>query len=165
VGWINLSNEINKRSIDVALEKLKLKKTRTPPEIVKRSSQWNPVLLRRISETTVRADERSLMVRLDQDTGETMGWRYTDTAIASQKIKITKEEALRIAKAEIEIPNDAELESVEMFNRGGIGYTCIVKWKHLIQGIEVENDFIMVKINPETRAVISVMKNWSDVNE
>ena len=165
VGWMSLTNEMNKRSIEVALEKLKLKETRTPPEIVRSSSRWNPVLLRRISETTVRADERSVMVRIDQDTGETIGWRYTDTSIASPKIKITKEEALRIAESEIEIPNDAELESVEMFSRGDIGYTCTVKWRHLVQGIEVENDYIMVKINPETREVISAMKNWSEVNE
>ena len=105
------------------------------------------------------------MVRVDQDTGETLGWRYSDTSVASPTIKITKEEALRIAQSEIEIPTDAELESVEMSNRGGIGYTCIVKWKHIVQGIEVENDFIIVKINPETRAVISVMKNWSEINE
>ena len=54
---MSLSDERNKKLIDVALKKLKLKRTRTPPEVVKSSSQWNPVLLRRISETTVRADE------------------------------------------------------------------------------------------------------------
>lgn len=165
VGEFSLTNNITQKSLEVALEILKIKRTKTPPEIVRSSSRWNPVLLRKISETTVRVDERCVMVRMDQDTGETIGWRYTDTAISSLKIKITKEEALRIAESEIQIPTDAELESVEILSRGDIGYTCIVKWRHLVQGIEVENDYILVKINPETREVISVMKNWSDVNE
>ena len=160
-----LSEEINKKSIKIALEKLKLRETRTAPEIVGSSSRWNPVLLRKVSETTVRAEGRSVMVRVDEDTGEMIGWRYLDAATASPKIKTTKEEALRIAQSEIELPANAELESVEMINRGGAGYTAIVKWKHMVKGIEVENDYIMVKINPETGEVISVTKNWSEVNE
>lgn len=165
VGGLILSDEIRKKSMEIALEKLKLKEKRAMPEIVRSSSRWNPVLLRKISETTVRAEGRSVMVRVDEDTGEMIGWRYLDAATASPKIKITKEEALRIAQSEIELPADAELESVEMVSRGGAGYAAIVKWKHMVKGIEVENDYVMVKINPETREVISVTRNWSEVNE
>jgi hypothetical protein len=160
-----LSDEIREKSMKIALEKLKLKETRAAPEIVRSSSRWNPVLLRKISENTVRAEGRSVMVRVDEDTGEMIGWRYLDAATASPKIKITEEEALTIAQSEIKLPAGAELESVEMVNRGSAGYAAIVKWKHIVKNIEVENDYIMVKINPETREVISVTKIWSEINE
>lgn len=165
LGGMRMKNEIKKRALEIALEKLELERTEAQPEITKSTTQWNPVLLRNISEITVRSAEESIIIRLDQDTGENVGWRYPEKRISSKRIEITKEEALEIAKSEIEIPNDAELEFIKMFNRGGIGHTSIVKWKHLVQGIEVENDYIIVKINPETRDVISVIKNWSEINE
>lgn len=162
-GVIKMSTELEKNAIKIALEKLKMDGTRAPPDIVRSSTRWNPVLLRRISEVSVRADERAMMVRQDVDTGETIGWRYTDTQPSSTQVKLTKEEALEIAKEEIDIPSDAVLDSVELQNKGSAGYVYLVKWMHMIDNIEVENDYILVKINPETKEVISATINWSEV--
>ena len=164
-GGIKMSSELEKNAIKIALKKLKMETTRAAPDIVRSISRWNPVLLRRISEVSVRADERSIMVRQDVDTGETMGWRYTDALPSSIQIKITKEEAFDIATKEVDVSDDAVLDSIELQNKGSTGYVYLVKWIHMINDIEVENDYIIVKINPETAEVISATKNWSEVNE
>ena len=163
-GVIKMSSELDKKAIKIALEKLKMKSTRAPPDITS-FTRWNPVSLRRISEVTVRANERAMMIRQDADTGETIGWRYTDTSPSSTQIKITKEEALDIATKEIDLPNDAILDSIELQTKGSAGYVYLAKWMHMIDNIEVENDYVIVKINPETKEVISATKNWSEVNE
>lgn len=165
MGGLKTSENLNEKAIKIALERLKMTRTRTPPEILKSRSRWNPVLLRNISEVTVRANDRSVIVRQDIDTGETIGWRYSDTPPSSTQINITKEEALDIALSEIEIPDDAVLDTIDLMGRGNLTHVYVAKWKHLVNGIEVENDYIIVKINPESKEVISVTTNWSEVNE
>jgi uncharacterized membrane protein YkoI len=162
---MKISDELNNKAINIALEKLKIKSTETRPNIVKTSIHWNTKLLRQISETNVRTHKGNISIKHDIDTGELLGWRYNDIKLSSHKIAISKEEALDIAKKEITVPSDAILDSYELINRGGIGYVYAVKWKHNINNIEVDDDYIIVKINPETKEVISVTKNWSEINE
>lgn len=52
-------------------------------------------------------------------------------------------------------------DSIELLDRGSLGFIYYVKWNHNIDDIPVEGDFLSVKINPETKEVISVTKNWS----
>lgn len=157
--------KIEEKAKELALRKLRLEKVRATPEIEEKRSRWVPGLLKKVSEVEMRAAEQSIIVRIDEETGEAVGWRYPDKKIGSEVVKLTKEDAIKIATSEVEIPVDAELDSVELLDRGAPGLTYFVRWKHTIEGIPVEGDFILVKINPETGAVISVTKNWSVVKE
>jgi hypothetical protein len=158
-----MSNEkkIEEKAIALAMEKMGLRDSRVTPEVAKKKSKWEPGLLRKVSEVEVRAEDQSMLARLDEDTTEIIGWRYPDRVIGSKAIQLTREEAIRIAESEVEIPEDAILESVDFLDRGAPGTTCIVTWKHVIDDISVEGDFVVVKINPETKSVISATKNWS----
>jgi hypothetical protein len=156
-------DKIMEKAKEIAIAKLRLAEKRAVPEIREFKSSWSPGLLRKIAEVEVRAAEQSIVARIDEDTGETVGWRYPERTIGGRVIKLTEEEAVRIAKSEIEIPDDAILESVEFVNRGSPGFSCLVKWKHVVNNIPVEGDFVVVKINPETKAVISATKNWSEI--
>lgn len=153
--------KIEEMAKELATKKLRLREKRIAPEIGEKTSRWSPGLLRKISEVEVRAAEQSIVARIDEETGETVGWRYPRRTIGSRVVKLTEEEAIKIAKSELEVPNDAVFESVEFLDRGAPGLTCFVRWKHVIDDIPVEGDFIVVKINPETKAVISATKNWS----
>jgi hypothetical protein len=158
---MNKEDKIVRKAKEVATEKLRLKERRIAPEIGETKSRWSPGLLRTISEVEVRAAEQSIAVRIDEETGETIGWRYPDRTIGSRAVNLTEEEAIGIAKSEVEVPEDAVFESVEFLDRGAPGLTCFVRWKHVVDDILVEGDFIVVKINPETKDVISATKNWS----
>jgi len=155
--------EIDNKVREFISKKLKVEDARLAPEIGKKKRSWSPGLLREVIEVKARAADQSMIVRLDGETQETIGWRYTDRAIASRTVNLSKEEAFELAESEIEIPFDAEIDSVELLNRGTPGKTYSVKWKHIVDGLEVEGDFIVVKINPRTGEVISVTKNWSVV--
>ena len=155
--------KIEKKVKELATKKLRLREKRIAPEIGKKTSRWSPSLLRKISEVEVRAAEQSIVARIDEETGETVGWRYPGRAIGSKVVKLTEEEAIKIAESELVVPEDAVFESVELLDRGAPGLTYFVRWKHVVSGIPVEDDFIVVKINPETKAVISTTKNWSVV--
>jgi hypothetical protein len=102
-----------------------------------------------------------MIARIDEETGEVIGWRYPHRPSGSKAVKLTEEEAIGIAKSEVEVPEDAVFESVEFLDRGAPGLTCFVRWKHVVDDLPVEGDFIVVKINPETKDVISATKNWS----
>lgn len=158
-----MTEKAKEKAIRVALEKLRLEAERVSPEIRRSKTEWNPVLLRKVAEVELRAEERSMLVRMDEDTGETLGWRYQDVDVGSDMVSITKEEALETAEKEVEVPDDAELRKAELLERGSAGYTYTVEWRHVVEGLEVENDFIIVKINPGTGRVVSVTKNWSEV--
>lgn len=156
-----MSEEIEKRAAEFVTKKMRLEELRIAPEIGQRKSSWSPGLLRKVSEVEVRAANKRMVVRIEEDTGETIGWRYPDVTIGSQKINITQEDAKKIAKTEVDIPDDAVFDSVRLLKRGAVGYTYTVKWDHVVNGIPVEGDFLVVKINPETGEVTSVTKNWS----
>lgn len=156
-----MSEEIEKRAAEFATKKMRLEELRIAPEIGQRKSRWSPGLLRKVSEVEVRAANKRMVVRIEEDTGETIGWRYPDVTIGSQKINITQEDAKKIANTEVDIPDDAVFDSVRLLKRGAVGYTYTVKWDHVVNGIPVEGDFLVVKINPETGEVTSVTKNWS----
>jgi len=153
--------QIEEKAKVLAVRKLRLEETRVAPEIGEKKSMWVPGLLRKVSEVEVRAAEQSVVARIDEETGETLGWRYPKRAIGSPIIKLTEEEAIRIARSEVDIPGDAQLDGVELLGRGAAGSVYIVKWKHVVDGIPVEGDFVAVKINPETKEIISVTSNWS----
>lgn len=155
--------KIEEKVKKLATKKLRLRGKKIAPEIGEKTSRWSPGLLRKISEVEVRAAEQSIVARIDEETGETVGWRYPGRTIGSKVVKLTEEEAIKIAKSEVEVPEDAVFESVELLDRGAVGLTFFVRWKHVVGGIPVEGDFIVVKINPETKAVISTTKNWSVV--
>lgn len=156
-----MSEEIEKRAAEFGTKKMRLEELRIAPEIGQRKSRWSPGLLRKVSEVEVRAANKRMVVRIEEDTGETIGWRYPDVTIGSQKINITQEDAKKIANTEVDIPDDAVFDSVRLLKRGSVGYTYTVKWDHVVNGIPVEGDFLVVKINPETGEVTSVIKNWS----
>ena len=156
-----MSEEIEKRAKEFVTKKLRLEELRVTPEIGRKKSRWSPGLLKKVSEVEVRTADKRMVVRIEEDTGETVGWRYSDVTIASQKVKITKEDALKIAENEVEMPDDAVFDSIRLLKRGAVGYTYTVKWNHVVDGIPVDGDFIVVKINPETGEVTSVTKNWS----
>lgn len=157
--------KIEEKAKALAIQKLKLEAARVSPEIGETKSFWVPGVLRKVSEVEVRAAEQSVVARIDAETGETLGWRYPKRAISSPIVKLTEEEAIRIARSEVEIPSDAQLDGVELLNRGVTGSVYIVKWKHVVDGIPVEDDFIAVKINPETKEVVSATKNWSVIGQ
>ena len=156
-----MSEEIEKRAKEFVTKKLRLEELRVTPKIGRKKSRWSPGLLKKVSEVEVRTADKRMVVRIEEDTGETVGWRYSDVTIASQKVKITKEDALKIAENEVEMPDDAVFDSIRLLKRGAVGYTYTVKWNHVVDGIPVDGDFIVVKINPETGEVTSVTKNWS----
>jgi hypothetical protein len=158
---MNKENKTEEKAKELATKKLRLKERRIAPEIGEKKSRWSPGLLRKISEVEVRAAEQSMVARIDEETGEAVGWRYPGRTIGSKAVKLTEEEAIKIAKSEVEVPEDAVFESVEFLDRGAPGVTCFVRWKHVVDDTPVEGDFIVVKINPETKDVISATKNWS----
>jgi hypothetical protein len=153
--------QIEEKAIAFAIEKMGLRDRRLTPEVRKKKSRWDPGLLRQISEVELRAEDQGMLAKFDEESAEIVGWRYPDRAIGSGVVQLTEEEAIGIAGSEVEIPEDAVFESVEFLDRGAPGTTCIVKWKHVVDGIPVERDFVVVKINPETKNVISASKNWS----
>jgi len=162
-----MSEEIEKKAKEFARKKMHLRSRRATPKVSRKKSRWSPGLLKKVSEieletTNERARSKRMVVRIEDDTGDTIGWRYSDVAIGAKKVKITEEDALQIAKTELEeIPEDAKLDSVRLLNRGTAGFTYNVRWNHIVEDIPVEGDFLVVKINPETGEVTSVTKNWS----
>jgi hypothetical protein len=156
-----MTEEIEKRATEFAAKKMRLDERRAAPEVGERRSRWSPGLLKRVSDVEVRSTEKRMVVRIEEDTGETVGWRYPDVTIGSQRVNITQEEAKRKAEKEVDVPEDAVFESTRLLRRGSAGYTYSVRWGHAVDGIPVEGDFLVVKINPETGEVTSVTKNWS----
>lgn len=156
-----MTEEIEKRATEFAAKKMRLDERRAAPEVGERRSRWSPGLLKRVSDVEVRSPEKRMVVRIEEDTGETVGWRYPDVTVGSQRVNITQEEARRKAEEEVDIPEDATYESTRLLRRGSAGYTYSVRWGHVLDGIPVEGDFLVVKINPETGEVTSVTKNWS----
>jgi len=156
------NENLEKKAKEIAIKKFKLEKARIIPEIKeKKKSKWSPGLLKNIVNIEVRAADKSILTRFDEKTEEIIGWRYPNRSISSKVVKITKDEALDIAKSEVEIPNDAVFDTIDLLDRGSAGFIYFVKWNHYIDDIPVEGDFLSVKINPETKEVISVTKNWS----
>ena len=155
--------QIKTKALELARKKLNLDGNFIP-RIVKKKSRWSSGLLRHIVEFEVKIDDKTILTTFDEETDESIGWRYPNIPIGSKTLKINKEDAVEIAKSEIDsIPQEAVLKSVECLNRGSPGFTYFVLWKHFIENIEVEGDFISVKINPETREIISVTINWSKI--
>ena len=152
---------LEKKAKKIAIKRLNLEEKRISPEIGQKKSKWSPGLLRNIVNIEVRAAEKSILTRFDEKTEEIIGWRYPDRSIGSKDVKINKDEALDIAKSEVDIPHDAVFDSIDLLDRGSPGLIYYVKWNHYIDDIPVEGDFLSVKINPETKEIISVTKNWS----
>ncbi len=156
-------NNIDAKAIELVASKLATRSEGDDSQIVGRKSAWSPSLLRNLHEIDVRSDAGSMTVRIDGDTQEAIGWRYSDRPTRADSVQMTEEEAVAIAEAEIDVPPTAVLDSVDFVDRGTPGVRCSVMWKRVIDGIEVEGDFVYVKINPETREVISAIKNWSEI--
>lgn len=152
---------LEKKAKEIAIKRLKLEDKRISPEIGEKKSKWSPGLLRMIVNIEVRAAKESILTRFDEKNEEVIGWRYLDRSIGSKVVKINKDEALEIAKSEVDIPDDAVFDSIDLLDRGSPGLIYYIKWNHFVDDIPVEGDFLSVKINPETTEVISVTKNWS----
>jgi len=118
-------------------------------------------VFRPFSEVLVEGEKvPPLLVRLDERTGDVVGWRYPANFSAGKKIAITEEKALALAKKELAVPKDAECEGVRFHDHGDGGKVAEVRWQRFAGGIPVLDDYIRVKIQAETNKVISVAYFW-----
>ncbi len=97
-------------------------------------------------------------IRLNASTGETISW-YLDFLAIGCDASMPPADAVALAIQVAEPPADAVLEESGYDNMAGRSFFR-VRWKHVIEGIPVEGDYIDVLINGKHRKVFSLSKVW-----
>ncbi|MBD3320048.1 MAG: hypothetical protein GF350_03030 [Chitinivibrionales bacterium] len=101
-------------------------------------------------------------VRLDSTTGELVGWDIPAHEQGADSTLVDETQVRELAGGAVEIPRDAQLLEVT-FEQEHAAHIATALWRHLVNGVEVEDDCIVVLVNSTTRNVVSVSRIWNDI--
>lgn len=99
-------------------------------------------------------------IRLNATTGDTISW-YLDFLAIGCDASMPPGDAVELATQVAVPPADAVLEESGYDNMAGRSFFR-VRWKHMLEGIPVEGDYIEVLINGKLRKAFSLSKVWRD---
>jgi hypothetical protein len=102
-------------------------------------------------------------VQLSAVTGEQRGWHFHELGRSSDDA-VEPARALEIARVAAEPPEGAELEHSGYEEQGGEP-VFVARWRHIVNGIPVERDFIHVLVNGSTGKAFLVQRCWHAVDE
>jgi hypothetical protein len=102
-------------------------------------------------------------VQLSAVTGEQRGWHFHELGRESDD-SVEPERALEAAKAAAAPPEGAELAHSGYEDQGGEP-VFVARWRHVVNGIPVERDFIHVLVNGSTGKAFLVQRSWHAVDE
>jgi hypothetical protein len=74
------------------------------------------------------------------------------------------DECLETARTTANPPPDAELQIAEIELQADSA-VFVARWRHLVDGIEVERDYIQVLVNPRTNKVFAFHRKWHELTE
>jgi hypothetical protein len=139
---------------------------------------WKPGLSREVLEVQTPIEgKKQFLTSIDPKTGEVLRWYDPDAApvtitramgvTRTRTMEVDHAEALQQAeetlkKTDTAIPANA-VSKVSEIDQAKAGVKYVVEWKHQIDGVEVEGDFIRVTFNAETMKPMMFSKNWTDV--
>jgi len=154
-------------SSNVALRvgKSTLRAARPEPKL-----SWKPGLLREVLEVQTPIEgNRQFLTSIDPKTGEILRWYDPDAALVTRTRTMGIDHAVALQQAketlkktDTAIPANA-VSKVSEIDQAKAGVKYVVEWKHQINGVEVEGDFIRVTFNAETMKPMMFSKNWTDV--
>ncbi|MEO8280517.1 MAG: hypothetical protein ABI564_12555 [Ideonella sp.] len=99
-------------------------------------------------------------IRLNATTGETISW-YLDFLALGCDASMPPADAVALATQVAEPPANAVLDESGYDIMAGRSFFR-ARWKHVLDGIPVEGDYIEVLINGKHRKVFSLSKVWRD---
>lgn len=102
-------------------------------------------------------------VQLSAVTGEQLGWHFHELGRDSDDT-VEAVRALEIATAAAAPPEGAELDHSGYEEQGGEP-VFVARWRHLVNGIPVERDFIHVLVNGATGKPFLVQRSWHTPDE
>ena len=114
------------------------------------------------TQVALREFFAGITVRLDADTGQLLSWIIPKRYEGAAETTINEERVKQLASEVVEIPGDAEIEEMVQEQEPDSHISNII-WRHVVNGLEVEGDFISVQINSKTQEVISLSKIWNAV--
>lgn len=117
-----------------------------------------------IATFDVKKKTGEINLRIDPESGELLSFIIPENYKDAAHTLITKNEALQITAGIIEIPADAEMNTFFQEKETDSHITNIT-YRHIVNGIEIENDGIGIQINSKTKKIISFSKNWNAVVE
>ncbi len=139
---------------------------------------WKPGLLREVLEVQTPIEgKKQFLTSIDPKTGEVLRWYDPDAApvTSTRAMGVTRTRAMEVdhavalqqaketlKKTDTAIPANA-FSKVSEIDQAKAGVKYVVEWKHQIDGVEVEGDFIRVTFNAETMKPMMFSKNWTDV--
>lgn len=124
---------------------------------------WEPLIGRRIVEVSFEVKELSrLDIEFDAETGEMIEFRNPQAALSGVGKARTADELRALAEALAKPPAAARFDGVA-FDRNAGTDEALVSWSHVEDGMEVEYDFIRVRLNPSSGEAISHSRNWTAI--
>jgi hypothetical protein len=102
-------------------------------------------------------------VQLSAITGEQRGWHFHALGRDSDDT-VEPARALEIAIAAAAPPDGAELEHSGYEEQGGEPI-FVARWRHVVNGIPVERDFVHVLVNGSTGKPFLVQRSWRAVDD
>jgi hypothetical protein len=101
-------------------------------------------------------------VQLNAVTGEQTGWYFSALA-ADPSDAFATEKALQAATRAAQPPDDAVLEHAG-YEEQGEEPVFVAHWKHVVNGLPVERDFIHVLVNGASGRAFAVQRCWHAVD-
>jgi len=102
-------------------------------------------------------------VQLSGVTGERRGWHFAALGRDSDE-SLEPERALEAATHAAAPPDDAVLEHSGYEEQGGEP-VFVARWRHVVDGVAVERDFIHVLVNGSTGKPFLMQRSWRAVDE
>lgn len=94
--------------------------------------------------------------------GERMSWIF-NALMDKPGRRMDPQTGIALATQTAVPPSDAVREVAEYETGGGTPH-FIVRWKHEVNGIPVEQDFVQVLINGNTEKVFAFHRKWHDID-
>ena len=114
------------------------------------------------TQVALREFFAGITVRLDADTGQLLSWLIPKRYERADETTINEERVKQLASEVVEIPGDAEIEEIIQEQEPDSHISNVI-WRHVVNGLEVEGDFISVQINSKTQEVVSMTRIWNAV--
>jgi hypothetical protein len=99
-------------------------------------------------------------IKLDADSGEFLGYLVSAFADPPAGVEMTQEQALELAGSLLQIPPDAVLESFQHIEWTQFRRLVQLQWKHVVQGLRVDGDYLRVVLNPTTKKIVEMERFW-----
>lgn len=101
-----------------------------------------------------------ITVDLNAADADVLGWHVSAFAEDSAAV-LPPHEALQIARRSVDVPADAVLDVSEYETIAGRA-VFVVSWRHVVEGVVVERDYLRVYVNGRTGRVFAVARKWHE---